>query len=233
LVLLYPAYRIAVARPELGIVVVLCLWAKLNIDQWAYATLGKTVYIEYLVRLVKILTYGGYGVVAASFYGVLQRGFSAEDGRQLFGTVLLAGIILYMVKLLYAYQIIMTGTWAFNFEPGFWGEALMPPVLFLAVMSLRHKAWPAAFTPLATFCFGIYLTHPIVMDATEIMIAPWGLLPWQMVALKFSLSLTGALILVNIIARIPLLSWTIGINSLPRPPAPIIRAAAVALQSSS
>lgn len=231
MVLLYPAYRMAVKRPELGALVILCLWAKLTIDQWAYATMAKTEYLEYVVRFVKIVTYGGYGLVAASFYGVLKQGFNEESGKSLFSTVLLMGVILYMVKLVYAYQIIVTGTWAFNFTPGYWSDYLMPAVLFLAIMSLRHKQWPTVFTRLAPFSFGIYLTHPIVMDAVEILITPWNLQPWQMVALKFSLALTGALVIVAIIARIPWLSWTIGLNTRParpgtsRPDAALVSAA--------
>ena len=218
MVLLYPAYRIAVQRPEVGIVVILCLWAKLTIDQWTYATLAKTEYLEYVVRFVKIITYGGYGIVAASFYGMLKKNFDPDTGQKIFGMVLLLGIILYMVKLVYAYQIITTGTWAFTFTPGYWADYLMPTVLFLGVMSLRHKTWPVLFTRIAPFSFGIYLTHPIVMDAVEIMIAPWNLAPWQMVAIKFSLAFTGALIIVMTISRIPFLMWTIGLSSRPKLP---------------
>jgi hypothetical protein len=210
------AYRIAVDRPEIGLAIILCLWAKLTIDQWTYATLAKTEYLEYVVRLVKTITYGGYGLVAASFYGILKRDFAADAGQKLFATVLLVGIILYMVKLVYAYQIITTGTWAFTFTPGYWADYLMPTVLFLGVMSLRHRAWPSIFSQLAPFSFGIYLTHPIVMDAVEIMISSWNLLPWQMVAIKFSLAFSGALLIVIVISHIPFLMWTIGLNNRPQ-----------------
>lgn len=228
MVLLYPAYRIAVERPEVGIIVILCLWAKLTIDQWTYATLANTEYIEYVVRFVKTITYGGYGIVAASFYGILKRNFDAETGKKIFGMVLLMGFVLYMVKLVYAYQIITTGTWAFTFTPGYWADYLMPPVLFLGVMSLRHKTWPTLFTRLAPFSFGIYLTHPIVMDAVEIMIASWNLVPWQMVAIKFSLAFTGALLIVITISRIPFLMWTIGLGGQKKLPLPGRAAAAPA-----
>jgi surface polysaccharide O-acyltransferase-like enzyme len=219
---LFPAYVLAVRQPILGMMVLVFLAAKLVLDQWLYGTLAGTAYLEYLVRVAKILTYGGYGIVAASFYGILKRDFDANTGRQIFGVVLLLAASLFMVKLVYAYQIIRTGTWAYNFTPGFWADYLMPPLLFLGIMSLRHNAFPPIFSRLAPFSFGIYLMHPIMMDLVEIMIAPWDLRPWQMVSVKFSLVLASTLLLVMIVSRIPLLSWTIGLarTSRPAPPRP-------------
>jgi peptidoglycan/LPS O-acetylase OafA/YrhL len=211
MILLFPAYIMAVRQPVLGVVVLVFLAAKLVLDQWLYGTLAGTPYLEYLVRIVKILTYGGYGIVAASFYGILKRDFDRETGRQIFGVVLLLGICLFMVKLVYAYQIIRTGTWAFNFTPGFWADYLMPPLLFLAIMSMRHENFPPIFSRLAPFSFGIYLMHPIMMDLAEILMAPWNLKPWQMVSFKFSVVLTTTLLLVAMVSRIPFLAWTIGL----------------------
>lgn len=219
MVLLYPAYRLAVRRPEIGIVVILCLWAKLAVDQWLYANLGGTPYLEYLVRFVKIVTYGGYGLLAASFYGLLKRDFDSDTGRQIFSAVLLVGAILFLVKLAHAFQIIKTGTWAYTFTPGFWADYLMPGVLFLAILSMRHARWPALFSRIAAYSFGIYLVHPVVMDLVEIMIAPWGLRPWQMVAFKFPLALSGTLLLVMLISVTPRLGWTIGLGG-PKEKAP-------------
>jgi surface polysaccharide O-acyltransferase-like enzyme len=217
MILLYPAYRLAVRLPILGLLILLFLAAKLVIDQWLYATLGGSPWLEYLVRLAKILTYGGYGIVAASFYGILKRDFDAETGRQMLGVVLLLGASLFMVKLIYAYQIIRTGTWAFTFTPGFWADYVMPPLLFLGIMSMRHADWPPIFSRLAPFSFGIYLVHPIMMDQVEIMISTWNLRPWQMVSLKFPFVLVATLFLVILISRIPLLSWTIGLTKAKRP----------------
>jgi surface polysaccharide O-acyltransferase-like enzyme len=212
MVLLYPAYLLAIRWPALGVAVLLCLWAKLAVDQWLYAVLGAQPYLEYLVRLNKIVTYGGYGMVAASFYGLLKRNFDPETGRQLLAVVLLMAAVLFFVKLVYAYQIIVTGTWAFNFTPGFWADYLMPPVLFLGILSMRHAAWPMIFSRLAGYSFGLYLMHPIVMDLVEIVITPWQLRPWQMVSLKFPLALAGTLVLVMLVSRTPYLSWAIGLG---------------------
>ena len=211
MILLYPAYRMAIRQPLLGLLVLVFLAAKLVLDQWIYGTLGGSPYIEYVVRFVKIVTYGGYGIVAASFYGMLKRDFDAETGRQIFGVVLLLGAALFLVKLVYAYQIITTGTWAFTFTPGFWADYLMPPLLFLAIMSMRHANWPPIFSQLAPYSFGIYLVHPVMMDLAEILITPLGLQPWQIVSIKFPLVLCSTLVLVVLISRIPFLSWTIGL----------------------
>jgi surface polysaccharide O-acyltransferase-like enzyme len=221
MVLLYPAYLLAIRRPELGFVVLICLWAKLSVDQWLYGALGGSPYLEYLVRLNKILTYGGYGMLAASFYGILKRDFDAAVGRQMFAVVLLTAVVLFLVKLVHAYQIITTGTWAYTFTPGFWADYLMPPLLFLGIMSLRHGTWPMLFSRLAPYSFGIYLMHPIVMDQVEILITPWSLRPWQMVSLKFPLALGGTLVLVMLVARLPFLSWVIGLGGGGERPVPV------------
>ena len=221
MVLLYPAYQLAVRRPELGLTVLLCLWAKLSVDQWLYATLGAEPYLEYLVRLNKILTYGGYGMVAAGFCGILKRDFDESTGRQMFAVVLLLAAVLFLVKLVHAHRIITTGTWAYTFSPGFWADYLMPMLLFLGIMSLRHAAWPALLSRLAPYSFGIYLMHPIVMDQVEILITPWALRPWQTVGLKFSLALTGTLLLVMMVARLPFLAWTIGLGGRGERPVPV------------
>ncbi|WP_027136365.1 acyltransferase [Geminicoccus roseus] len=220
MILLFPAYRLAVRLPILGVSVLIFLSAKLVLDQWVYGTLSGSPWLEYVVRLVKILTYGGYGILAASFYGILKRDFDTETGRQIFGVVLLLGAALFMVKLVHAYQIIKTGTWVFTFTPGYWADYLMPPLLFLGIMSMRHLNWPPIFSRLAPFSFGIYLMHPLLMDLVEIMIAPWNLVPWQMVSLKFPLVLVSTVILVMLVARLPFLSWTIGLSAKPARQAP-------------
>jgi peptidoglycan/LPS O-acetylase OafA/YrhL len=142
----------------------------------------------------------------------LSRDFDATVGRQIFRTSLLLLVVLFIVKLAYAHKIVTTGTWAFTYTPGFWADYLAPPVLFLAVMSMRHAAWPALFSRLARYSFGIYLVHPVVMDLVEIIITPWGLHPWQMVFVKFSLALSGTLALVLAISCLPFLAWTIGLG---------------------
>lgn len=223
MVLLYPAYRLAIRRPELGILVVLCLWAKQSVDVWLYSAYVGQPGFEYVLRVVKILTYGGYGLVAASCYGLLLRNFSEAAHKELVRLALLIGAVLFLVKLTHTYQIITTGTWAYTYTPGFWADYLMPAVLFLTVMGLRHGSFPAIFSRLAPLSFGIYLAHPAVMDLMEMLLSRWHLSPTQMLILKFPTVLAATILLVLALSRSGWLAWTIGMSGRAKPQVPASR----------
>lgn len=210
MVLLYPAYKLAIRRPELGIVVVLCLWAKQSVDAWLYAAFMDQPGFEFALRAVKVLTYGGYGLVAASCYGLIARNCSEAAHKELFKLACFIGAVLFLVKLAHTYQIITTGTWAYNYTPGFWADYLMPAVLFLAVLGLQHARFPAFASRLAPLSFGIYLAHPAMMDLVEMGLSDWRLSPTQILALKFPAVLTATFVIVFALSRSEWLAWTIG-----------------------
>ncbi len=213
--IMFPLYRLAVNRPEVGLAVLFCLGAKLSIDQFLWGNLAKEPYFEYLLRFVKILTYAGYGMVAASFYGILKRDFNKELGKQIGMVAIFVGVVLFVIKLVQSYKVIMAGKWIYGFAPGYWADFLMPVVLFIAIMSFRHLKWPAVFSKIAPYSFGLYLLHPAILDLLEIALSGNNFSPTVLVLVKFSLALTGTATVVFIISRIKLLAWSIGVGELP------------------
>ncbi len=213
--IMFPLYRLAVNRPEIGLVVLFCLAAKLSIDQFMWGNLAKEPYFQYLLRFVKILTYAGYGMVAASFYGILKRDFNKTLGKQIGMVAIFIGIVLFALKLVLSYKVILAGKWIYGYAPGYWADFLMPAVLFLVFMSFRHLNWPSVFSKIAQFSFGLYLLHPAILDMLEIGLSSYEFAPAELVIVKFALALTGTATVVFIISKISLLSWTIGIGDIP------------------
>ncbi len=216
LVLLFPLYRMAVNAPWIGVIVLLCLFAKRETDIALYTHLSGSDGFGYLVRGVKILTYAGYGVIAASFYGLLKKSLGVEDWRAL-GT--LAGfviLLLFMIKLVYSYKVILAGNWQYAYDPAYWADYLMPVALFALFMSLKDIRWPSAIGRVAPYSFGIYLVHPIFLDLLEI--ALWGrqMSPSVFVFIKVMLAISLTSIAVFHLARSPKFAWTIGMGPFPR-----------------
>ena len=217
LVLMVPLYRVAIDRPVLGLGVLACLMAKRELDVWLWSNHAGMAGFDYLVRAVKVATYAGYGLAAASLYGLLTRGSWGRHGRAFATAAVSLGVVLVVCKVLHARQVIETGTWQFNHAPGYWGDFLMPLVLFAIAASLRDRAWPAVFTRLAPLSFGLYLVHPLFLDLAEIAVDGRGLAPGQMVAVKVALTLAGAALAVRALARSRWLGWTIGLGPVPVP----------------
>lgn len=213
LVLMYPLFRIAVDNPWLGLGVIACLVLKRELDGFVWSAFWGTDALPWVVRTVKILTYAGYGLVAASFYGLWKR----------FGTgmitwaplVAYAGAMLFLIKLVSVQKTVEAGAWPFGYTPGYWADFLMPVMLFLLAMVLAAKTWPPILSTLAAYSFGLYLCHPIAIDLVEIALKDTAMSPIAQVSVKIAWTLTTTSILVAVIARIPFLAWTIGLGPLP------------------
>jgi surface polysaccharide O-acyltransferase-like enzyme len=187
----------------------------LTADQFLWSSLSKEPYFQYLLRFVKIITYAGYGIVAASFYGVLKRGFDKTTGKQIAMVAIFVGSLLFVIKLIQSYKVILAGKWIYDFAPGYWADFLMPAVLVLVIMSLKHLNWPTVFSKIAPYSFGLYLLHPAVLDIIEIGLSTLNLHPAPLVIVKYTLALIGTASVVFIISRISMISWAIGIGDLP------------------
>jgi surface polysaccharide O-acyltransferase-like enzyme len=216
LVLMYPLYRIAVDNPAFSLVVLLCLFTKREVDIWIWSNLRDVVGFEYIVRAVKLLTYAGYGIVAAGFYGMMKRGFSDRALRSLFLISLYLGVMMFMIKLVYSHKVILSGNWQYNYDPAYWADFLMPILLFAIFMGAKNANWPSVISKCAPYSFGIYLVHPIFLDALELVFPQQELSPSLYVAIKTTGGITGAAILVILLSRIKLLAWTVGLGPFPR-----------------
>ena len=224
LVLLYPFYLFAVQNPWLGLIIFLGLFVKREVDVWMWANLQGMDGFAYLVRGVKILTYTGYGMVAGSFVGLIKQGVSAKRLKEWLFFALASGFLLFGIKLVYSYKVILSGNWQYNYTPAFWADFLMPVLLFMAALGASIRKWPTLISRLAPYSFGIYLVHPIFLDILEIALWKSDLVPATYVLIKFLGAVTITSLAVWLIEKSRMLAWTIGLGPLPSlksKPAPI------------
>lgn len=216
LVLLYPLYRKAYDHPVLGLSILGFLLIKRELDGIIYAQFWGHDLLPFLVRAVKIATYAGYGMAAAAFAGLWQKHAQARL-RLWFLPALTLGAFLFYFKLLASWQTIETGTWPFDYTPGYWADFLMPAVLMLICMSLAHRAWPAALSRAARYSFGIYLCHPIFLDLAEITLRHSHFTPLTQILLEITWTIPLTAGFVWLLSRSSHLGWTIGLGPLPSP----------------
>lgn len=215
MILMYPLFLLGIRNPWLGLLVFLCLFVKREADVWMWTNLQGMDGFPYLVRAVKILTYGGYGMVAGSFLGLINQGMTIKRLQEWVFFALVSGIFLFGIKLIYSYKVVVSGNWQYNYTPAFWADFLMPIVLFLGCMAAALCRWPSVISRLAPFSFGIYLIHPVFLDAFEILLWKSDVLPATYVFLKFFGALSATGFAVWAIKGIPFLAWTVGLGPLP------------------
>lgn len=215
IVLLYPLFTSAERYPWLGLLVLVGLAAKQQIDSFLYANLWDSPWLGLAVRSVKVASYVGYGLVAAAFAGLWRRGVAAEAGRW-FGPLLYLAVLLFAIKLVATHRTIVEGRWPFDYAPGYWADFLMPVVLFALCFALSQRRWPAVLSRMAPYSFGIYLCHPIFLDLAEMALQGTTLAPSLQVAAKIGFALPATVVLVLLIQRLRPLAWTIGLGPFPR-----------------
>lgn len=215
LVLFYPLYRMSVRYPWLGIVgIIVGLVVRRELDGFVYATFWGNEILPYLVRMIKVLTYVGYGMVAGAGVGLWRR-IAPEDKQFWFPLIMFFGGLLFLIKIIATWKTIETGEWPFTYTPGYWADFLMPVVLFAACLSIGHKEWPTLISRLAPYSFGIYLCHPIFLDLCEIYLRYSHLSPSTQVFIKVACTLTTTTILVTFLSRYRIVAWTVGLGPLP------------------
>lgn len=215
LVLAVPLYRVAVHTPILGLSILLCLVVKREVDGWLWWKLSDLAAFDYLLRAVKIATYTGYGIVAASFYGLFKRGITTAQLERFGVMAIYLCAMLFSLKLVYSHRVILSGQWDYGYDPAFYADFLMPAFLFAIAFCFQHRTWPAILSRLAPYSFGIYLTHPIFLDLLEIALWESTLSPSAFVAIKTSVAIGLTSGLVWGIKQIKPLGWTIGLGPLP------------------
>lgn len=216
MVLLYPVCLIAIEKPWTGLVVLICLFTKREVDIWLWSHAKIIPAHDYVIRLVKILTYMGYGFVAASAYGVYKKVGGIRNVSQYFNSILFVGGVLYLLKLVYSFRVVEYGNWQFGYAPGYWADFLMPVVLFFLFMSSQYISRFSWLSRLAPYSFGIYLVHPIFLDMVEIALWEATLNPMIFVLLKVTWAVSMSCIAVMVLQRTPGLGWTIGLGSFPK-----------------
>ncbi len=214
MILLFPICLIAIDTPWIGLVVLICLFAKREADVWLWAHKDIIPAFDYVIRLVKVVTYMGYGFVAAAAYGMFKS-ISRNQLLPYFYVLLFTGVLLYLLKLVYSFRVIENGDWQYNYAPGFWADFLMPCILFLLFMAAPKINNHSRLSTLAPYGFGIYLVHPIFLDMAEIAMWKTALTPMVFVTLKALWALTASSIFVWVLSKTTLFGWTVGLGSFP------------------
>jgi len=217
LLLMFPLFRLAVDHPWLGLVVVACLLVKREADVFLWSNAQGIIGFDYVIRAVKVVTYGGYGILAGAFLGIWRQMPDAKTAnRWLLLVIYLAGL-LFAIKLIYTWRVAVRADWQYNFTPAYWADFLFPALLFVGAMMASHRHWPAVISRLAPFSFGIYLCHPIFLDLIETFSAGWAMSPTAQVAMKATGALVCTSALVWLLSRSKAFGWTVGLGPLPIP----------------
>lgn len=216
LVLFYPFFRLAKEHIWIGALVFACLLIKRELDVFLWANLMGEPGFDYILRGVKILTYTGYGFVAAALLGVWEKWGRDQDISRWFPPLMLLGAMLFLIKLAGAWKTAQAGAWPHGFVAGYWADFLFPCLLFASCLVLAHRAWPEVISRVAKYSFGIYLCHPIFLDLIEIAVSGQQLAPTEQVLVKIVLAITATTAFVMGLERVKLLAWTIGLGPLPQ-----------------
>lgn len=215
MILAYPLFMLARSRPWLGMVVLVCLVFKREVDLFLWSELKGIFGFDFLVRAVKIFTYLGYGCVGAAAAGMLSRPAMMDQMRRLVPWIIWACVAMFSIKLISVHKTVELARWPHNYTAGYWADFLMPVMLFLLCMALSHKRWPAFLSKWAPYSFGIYLCHPIFLDLTEIGLAGLDWTPLGQVLTKIGVGILGTSALVVALSRTRAMAWTVGLGPLP------------------
>lgn len=214
LILLYPLFRLAQRYPILGLLILVCLLIKRDLDGFLYQQFWGTDALPYLVRSLKITTYVGYGLMAGAFLGAWQQ--TTPRTRAQFAPLLLFfSAVLFTIKLVATWKTVESGRWPFDYTAGYWADFLMPALLFSIAMVLSHKQWPPILSRLAPYSFGIYLCHPIFLDLAEIWLRGQDFAPISQVIIKITFAISLTSFLVVVLEKTRFLAFTVGLGPLP------------------
>jgi len=215
LLLFHRIFQLAIYYPLMGLLVVPMIYVNLELNQWIWSTIKSIEVAEYLVRLVKIITYTGYGFFAYSVYGLWKRGIDRERSLTLFGLCAFFVGLGVLVKLIYAFKVSQAGIFIVRKDLIFYGHYLFPCVMLMTFMCSQHFKWPDSLSYWSKFSFGMYLMHPAVLDVLEVALTNQDLTPGSYVLLKYVFTASVTLGLAILIGRIRLLAWTTGLGPLP------------------
>lgn len=215
LVLMYPFYRCGQKAPIFGVMIVVLLWMKASLEAVIYPALWGSDVLPYVVRLLKVLTYAGYGFVAGAVIGLWQ-GSQPGERRQWVGPILLLSLGLLAFKAVATAEVVATGRWVFDDRNAYWADYLMPVALLILCLCLADKPWPVWLSNLSKYAFGLYLCHPIFLDMVEIWLRPRAWSPMGSIAAEFLWTLPTTALFVWALSRWETMAWTVGLGPLPQ-----------------
>lgn len=213
LTLFYPLYRLAITHPWLGLAVIPLLLFKNQFDVFLYSNFYQPelrLFRDTALVLVKMTTYTGYGLAMFAIFGFVKR-----DVAQLRPFMPVFGLVLTLCLLAYGahgWLILKEGSWVnpkgLIYLP-YYGICL---VIVLTLLSVSHWPWPPVFQKLAPYSFGVYLTHPMMIDIFDVQTKGWeaSVLVYSTSKILFAWATTIAT--VYLLSRLPFWAWSMGLK---------------------
>jgi len=215
--LFVPLIRSGARYPLAGFFLVPALFVMNDVQGWLWGNIQDPNLRDYLLRAVKILCYTGYGLAAFALFGVWKRQLDKPASEAIARLAILSSIILFTGTLTYAGMLVAKGNWGIRPPTAFYAHFLMPVAVFSIFLGLQYWPWSPMYSRLARFSFGLYLVHPIFIDAIDIALHRSGLAldPTVMVVGKFTVAATLSFAFSVLIGRFAATAWLIGLGPVP------------------
>ncbi|MBT9383024.1 acyltransferase [Pseudooceanicola sp. CBS1P-1] len=217
--LFYPVMRLAMRYPLLGVSLFVTLSIMNQTQAYFYSFQMDPLLRAYLVRIVKIFGYVGYGMAAFALYQLWKEGIPRGEAKLIRRGAIFFAAMAYIAVLPYYGKSVATGLWAVREDWNLYGKLLMPLFMFCIFMGGQYRDWSPAWSKTAKYTFGIYLVHPILIDLYDIFIYSTGLYahmrPTATVVFRIAFAMPGAYYLTKLIGSLPLLAWTVGLGETP------------------
>ena len=215
LYLLYPVYNVAIRKPALGAFALLTLGLWPSADQIIYSSMATSAALPFALTATKVAAFTGYGFVAFSLYGWYRRG--ASPSRRPLITAVLTVLIMTAGALVTQHSVATAreGAWLARDLATHLAHYSLPIGAVIVFLFARKVTWPESTAHLASLTFGVYLFHPIVLDALEIAERGWNLSPSATVAFNFIAVSMISFLVVALSARVPHLRIAFGITAEP------------------
>lgn len=219
LLLFYPVMRSATRFPILGLTVVITIGVMNNLQGFVWGLNIDPVVRDYLIRALKVLGYVGYGMAAFAIYGLWNDGIPRGESRLIRRCGFYFAILAYLTTLPFFNVAFETGTWGMRQGWDYYGHFLMPIFVFFIFIGGQYLQWSPRWTFLASYTFGVYLVHPLVIDLYDIAVFGSGLSasmdPWLIVMARFAFALPASFALAYGLSKFQPLAWTIGLGPTP------------------
>lgn len=219
LFMFFPVMRLAMRYPVLGATLLLTLGIMNSVQGYLWSVDMDADLREYLVRIVKVFGYVGYGFAAFALYGLWKDGIARGESRLIRRGGLYFAAMAYLATLPFYGAALQTGVWGVREGWAFYGHFLMPILMFCLFIGGQHLDWSPLWSKLAKFTFGIYLVHPMVIDVFDVIVVKSGLSnvmePWMIVSSRYLFALPMSLAVAIGISKVKALAWTIGLGPAP------------------